>query len=222
MKNLTLIIPAKSERESLPLVLKELKNYNCKKLIVLDKNDFETINAIKNFKSIEILYQKTPGYGAALIEGIKKCKTKFFCIFNADGSFNPQELFEMYKNLDNYDFVFASRYQQNSGSEDDDFITKLGNFIFTKLGNFFFNLPITDILFTYVMGKKSCIKILNLKKNDFSYCVELPIKAFRKKIKMISTSSYERKRLAGKKKVKPFKDGLKILLSMFELYFSKK
>ena len=32
MKDLTLVIPAKWESESLPLVLKELKKYNCKKI----------------------------------------------------------------------------------------------------------------------------------------------------------------------------------------------
>ena len=33
-----------------------------------------------------------------LIQGIKNVRTKYFCIFNADGSFNPIELDEMYKN----------------------------------------------------------------------------------------------------------------------------
>ena len=50
MKDLTLIIPAKRESESLPFVLNELKKYNCKKLIVIPKNDNSTINSIKNFK----------------------------------------------------------------------------------------------------------------------------------------------------------------------------
>ena len=39
-----------------------------------------------------MFYFKKKGYGAALIEGIKNVKTKYFCIFNADGSFNPKEL----------------------------------------------------------------------------------------------------------------------------------
>ena len=56
MHKLTLIIPAKKERESLPTVLKELENLNIKILVVLEKSDIETINAIKNF-DCEILYQ---------------------------------------------------------------------------------------------------------------------------------------------------------------------
>ena len=42
MNNLTLIIPAKKEAESLPVFLKELEQYNCEKIIVLQKDDIES------------------------------------------------------------------------------------------------------------------------------------------------------------------------------------
>ena len=38
MEHLTLIIPAKNEKESLPNVLNELKKYNLKISIILKKN----------------------------------------------------------------------------------------------------------------------------------------------------------------------------------------
>ena len=53
MKDLTLVIPAKYESESLPVFLSEINELSCKKIIVLDRSDFKTINAIKNFKEIE-------------------------------------------------------------------------------------------------------------------------------------------------------------------------
>ena len=46
MEHLTLIIPAKNEKESLPIVLNELKKYNLKIIIVLEKEDLDTINSI--------------------------------------------------------------------------------------------------------------------------------------------------------------------------------
>jgi len=220
MSNLTLVIPAKNESQSLPQVLEELKIYDYKKLIVLKKNDIKTINSIKNF-DCEILYQNNKGYGDALINGINNVKTKYFCIFNADGSFNPIEIDGMIKKLesDNLDLVFASRYQTNSGSEDDTIVTYIGNFIFTFLGNFFFSLNITDILYTFVLGKTENVANLNLIRKDFSFCVELPIKAKGKNLKLGSTSSFERKRIAGKKKVNAIKDGFLILKHMIYLYF---
>ena len=74
MNDLTLLIPAKIEKESLPLVLKEIENYNLKKLVVMEKDDEETFNAIKNYEC-DILFQKNKGYGAALIEGINNTDT---------------------------------------------------------------------------------------------------------------------------------------------------
>jgi len=223
MSDLTLIIPAKNESESLPNVLNDLKSYDHKINIILHSSDSSTIEAIKNH-NIEIIYQKNLGYGDALIEGINQCKTKFFCIFNADGSFDPEEISIMVDNLNSkkLDFVFGSRYEKNAGSEDDTLVTLVGNFIFTKIGNIFFRLPISDILYTFVLGKTELAKKLDLKQKDFSFCVELPIKAQRNKMKMGSISCYEKKRIAGKKKVHAFKDGLKILLCMIKLFFINK
>ena len=58
MKNLTLIIPTKKESESLPIFLREIKNLNCKKMVVLQTDDNETIDSIKDFREIEVYKQK--------------------------------------------------------------------------------------------------------------------------------------------------------------------
>tara|TARA_B100000989_G_C19483590_1_gene446341 strand:- start:704 stop:1378 length:675 start_codon:yes stop_codon:yes gene_type:complete len=223
MSDLTLIIPAKNENESLPKVLNELRSFKFKKDIILEASDKLTIEAIKNY-NCKILYQDSKGYGDALSKGIKAVDTEFLCIFNADGSFNPKELDLMMNKLknDKYDFVFASRYEKNCGSEDDTLITLTGNYIFTFLGKIFFKLEITDILYTFVMARTSCIKKLDLKAKDFSFCVELPIKAKRAGYKLCTSKSFERSRIAGKKKVNAFRDGSKILFSMIKLFFKVK
>ena len=123
---------------------------------------------------------------------------------------------------DKNDFVFASRYEKNCGSDDDTFITFVGNYIFTLLGKIFFKLEITDILYTFVVARTSCAKKLELTAKDFSFCVELPIKAKRANYRICTSKSYERARLAGKKKVNAFKDGLKILFAMVKLFFKVK
>ena len=219
MKNLTLIIPAKHEEESLPQVLNEIKDYECSVIIILEESDIKTINSVKNF-NCRILYQSGNGFGNALIEGMNSSKTEYTCIFNADGSFDPKYLKEML-NLckDNRDFVFASRYMKEGGSDDDTFLTKIGNFIFSTIGNIFFSLNLSDILYTYLLGKTESFKKLDLKSNDFCLCVEMPIKAKRLGMNIIDTPSYERKRIAGQKKVDEFKDGFKILTYIIKSFF---
>jgi glycosyltransferase involved in cell wall biosynthesis len=220
MNSLTLIIPAKNEAESLPIVLDELKKFQYKINVVLHSTDIKTVKAIQNYK-INITYQKNFGYGDAIIEGINNCNTEFFCIFNADGSFDPSEIDKMFKSMQakNLDFIFASRYEANSGSEDDTFLTLIGNYIFTYIGKIFFKLNISDILYTFLIGRTNKEKKLNLSQKDFSFCVELPIKAKKNEMKLGCINAFERKRIAGKKKVNPFKDGFLILHHMIKLFF---
>ena len=222
MNNLTLVIPAKYEATTLPIVLKEINDMKlpCKIIVVVPEYDKSTIEAIAKF-DCKILIQKGEGFGNALIQGLNESDTKYSCIFNADGSFNPSELNDMYKkiNENNIDIIFASRYEKNCSSEDDTFITYIGNFFFTKIGNIFFSLKITDILYTFVMGETFKVKNLNLENKDFVFCVELPIKAIKNGLNISTSKSNERARFAGKKKVSAFFDGFLILKGLFKLFF---
>jgi glycosyltransferase involved in cell wall biosynthesis len=221
MKNITLIIPAKEESESLPLVLEELKKFDFTIKIILKEDDVETINSIKEF-NCEIIFQNGTGYGNALINGINNTNTEYVCIFNADGSFNPAELtkmFELMKSSES-DFIFASRYKKNGGSDDDSLLTFIGNKIFSLICRVFLSINLTDVLYTFVLSKTNSIKQLNLKQNDFKLCIELPYKASINKFLISSMSSYERKRFMGKKKVNEFRDGFKILTYIIKLFFN--
>jgi glycosyltransferase involved in cell wall biosynthesis len=221
MKNLTLIIPAKNEEYSLPKVLNEIKNIDCKKFIILSKTDIKTIRSIKNYKC-KIIKQKKCGYGNALIEGINKVSTKYLCIFNADGSFDPKYLKIMKSKINlNNSFLFASRYINGGGSADDSLLTFIGNKIFTFIGKKIFKLKLSDILFTYIMGETNKFKKLKLQNSDFRICVEIPIKIKRNNFKYNSIPSFERKRLGGIKKVNEFRDGFLILFELIKNYLIK-
>ncbi len=224
MLELSLIIPAKYESESLPVFLKEIKNYKCKKIVILEKSDTDTINSLKSFKDVKIHFQHSKGYGAAIVEGVNIVDTKYFCIINADGSMNPIYLEKMFQKIENQniDLLFASRYEKpGGGSDDDNIITLFGNYFFTFLGNLLFKLNISDILFTYVMGKTFNFNMLKLSSKDFTLCVEMPIKAKKKGFKLSTIPSFERRRIAGIKKVNAFRDGLLILIKMIKMFFFK-
>ena len=221
MKDLTLVIPAKNEPESLPYVLMELEKLNLNFIIILEKKDYITINAIEKFRS-KIIFQENKGYGDAIILGIKNVKTEYFSIFNADGSFDPYELKAMYEKIKNnsLDLLLASRYKGNSSSEDDTLVTLVGNKIFTLIGKIFFKLPISDILYTFVVGNTQKILDLNLKQKDFTLCVELPIKAKRNGLNITDISANEKSRIGGVKKVNALKDGFLILFYMIKLFLN--
>ena len=218
--NLTLVIPAKEKTDCLLHVLNELKDFKIKKIIVIPKED--TVRSDWRFEEMKVINQKNSGYGNALIEGINEVKTDFFCIFNADGSFDPSELYQMMLLTKNFDFIFGSRYLKNAKSDDDTFITFLGNFIFSLIGKIFFKVKISDILYTYVLCRTKKTKELKIQSMDFGFCVELPIKVQRKKFNYTEIASHERRRISGKKNVNEFIDGTKILIKLIYLFFQRK
>jgi len=80
MKDLTLVIPAKYEATTLPIVLEELKKYNLTKNIVIPSYDTETLKAISGY-DCNIILQKGEGFGSALIEGIESVESKCRWLF---------------------------------------------------------------------------------------------------------------------------------------------
>jgi hypothetical protein len=221
MKDLTLVIPAKNEWLSLPKVLDELNKYNYKIFIVIHKTDKKTIKSVKIYNH-KIIKQNSYGYGNAIIKGINSVKTKYFCIFNADGSFDPNDIPLMIKKIKlGFNFIFASRYLNKGGSDDDTIITFIGNKLFTLIGKIFFRIKLSDILFTFIVGETIKFKKLKLTYNDFRLCVEMPIKIKKNNFKYSSIPSFERPRIAGKKNVNAIKDGFLILLCFIKSYFKK-
>ena len=114
----------------------------------------------------------------------------------------------------------------------DDFETNLGS---PKVGpsNILFNMNkkniilIDDVLYTGRTIRAAMEEIFSLGRPDkLELAVlidrghrELPIKAKKEGLSLISTNSYERKRIGGIKKVNAFKDGFLILIQMIKLFF---
>lgn len=212
MKNISLIIPAKNEAESLGVVLNEIKNFNFinEKIVIVDNETDNSIEVAKKY-DCKIIIQKNKGYGSAIIEGFQNANNKFGCIFNADYSFDPKDLKKFINQCEMFDFIFATRYQNNSGSDDDDWVTFIGNKFFSFISKRILRIELSDILYTYVMCNVEKFKLLDLKSNNFRFCIELPFKVSQSNNTYTEIPSYERKRYGGKKKVNVLKDGFIIL-----------
>ena len=225
-KKLSLLIPAKNEKACIDIVFKELDrlNFNSQILLVVDSPKDNTLNfKEKKYKfNIRKIITNKKGYGSAVIEGIKKCKTPKICIFNADGSFDPRSLKKMLHLSEKFDHVFCSRYLDNAGSDDDTLLTFIGNKIFTLMGMIFFKMKLKDILYAYYLSDIKKIKKLKLERKDFTIALEVPLKIQGFKQTYNEISSRERKRIGGKKKVREFVDGFKLLYYMVFFYLCKK
>ena len=225
MKKISLIIPTKNEEESLPILLKDIKNYKeiIGEIIIVDGQSIDkTIEIAKKLDCKIISQKEETGYGAAIIKGINNSCFEYSIVLDGDGSKNPFYISKLYKKIlkEKLDFVFAERYGRNSGSLDDTFLTYVGNRIFTNLGKILFKIKINDILHTFFICRNSSFKKIIFKNFNFGFCVELPIKVHNYKLTYKSIPTIERKRIAGRPKVRSFIDGIKILKSILVLFFT--
>ena len=220
MQKINLIIPAKEKIENLKIIINPLlrrKEINKVILVLHKKNETKFI---KN-KKLKIIVQKERGYGSAIIEGFKISKSKFSCIFNADGSFNPNDLSKMIKLTKKNDFIFCSRYLTGAGSDDDNIITLIGNFVFSLMGRILLNVKLSDILYTYVLCDTKKFNKLNITSKDFRFCIELPYKVSKNKFNYKELASKEFKRKFGVKNVNEFKDGFLILTEVIKCFLKR-
>ena len=223
MKKISLVIPTKNEEQSLPILLKEIKNYDelIGEIIIVDgQSSDKTIEVAKKFNCKIIYQKKDTGYGDAIINGINASSFEYTVILDGDGSKNPFYISHLYKKIidEQLDFIFAERYGENAGSLDDTLLTYIGNRLFTNLAKILFNIKVNDILHTFFICKNACFKKIFFEHFHFGFCAELPIKVHIYKLNYKSIPTIERKRIGGKVKVRSFVDGMKILKTIVILF----
>ena len=220
MQKINLIIPSKEKIEHLYKIISPLLRRKEINKIILVLNEKNKKKFIKN-KKLKIIAQKKSGYGSAIKEGFKISKSKFSCIFNADGSFNANDLPLMIKLTKQNDFIYASRYMKGAGSEDDTMITLIGNFVFSLMGRVLLNVKLTDILYTFVLCNTKKFNKLNIVSYDFRFCIELPYKVSQNKFTYTELKSREFKRKFGEKNVNELVDGFLILIEVLRCFLKR-
>ena len=138
-------------------------------------------------------------------------------MLNADGSQNPKDIPKLLDKLnEGYDLVLASRYLPGGGSEEDTFIHLIGNKIFTFLCNMLYKVNVSDALYFFLAAKKEIFEKVKTNCPHVGYCVELPIKTRLAGFKIGEIPSFEKKRTAGKAKVRALSSGFKILMTLLK------
>ena len=215
-----IFVPTLNEEGNIKNTIKGIKEMGYENITILDGNSSDKTKEYAEKLNCKVYLEKEKKYqnfGGSIISALNKSESKYCCVFDGDGSFDPKSLDLMLDKIEkNYDFVFCSRYLGGNKSEDDTLITKFGNLLFTWLTNFLFKVNTTDVLFLYFMTKTENLKSLNCEMYDFRICLEILVKA-RKKFKCTEILSIEKKRIYGESKVDKLYDGLKFLYYLIKL-----
>lgn len=211
IKNLSIIIPAYNEEEGISSVLDETikimeqSSINYEIIVVNDGSTDETAKIAGN-KSVRLInHQINKGYGAALKTGIRKAKYPLICITDADGTYSPQYIPKLIKQIDDTDMIVGSRTGSNVAVP---LMRKPAKWILNSLANYLTGIKIPDLNSGLRIFSKEVINLFSpICPNGFSFTTTITLALLTNNYSVsFIPINYEHR--IGKSKIRPIRDSI--------------
>jgi glycosyltransferase involved in cell wall biosynthesis len=233
----SLIIPAKNEARNLPWVLTRIPSIITEVILVDGNSTDDTVDVAKNFyPNIIVLPQLANGKGSALATGMLAATGDIVVMIDADCSMDPQEIHGLVGALlSGLDVVKASRYIAGGGSDDISYLRHFGNQGLRLVSKFLFRHNWSELAYGYAAFWRDVIPALNLEsiiasgnsssKKEYGRGFEIENLLFTRShkigLKVGEVFSFEYPRQYGTSNLSTFKDGWRVLMSIFHEFFRK-
>jgi glycosyltransferase involved in cell wall biosynthesis len=228
----TLLIPTLNEIEGMKVIMPRIKRDWCDQIIILDgKSTDGTIEYVRE-KGYFTVIQQRPGLRQGYMEALPHVTGDVLITFSPDGNSIPELIPLLIEKMrEGYDMVIVSRYLKGAKSEDDEYLTAFGNWMFTTLINLLFRAKYSDAMVIFRAYKTKLIQELNLGQ-DASYVPEkwfgtkvsweplLSIRSAKRRLKLAEIPGDEPARIGGERKLLPFRWGATFLSQIFIELFS--
>jgi glycosyltransferase involved in cell wall biosynthesis len=218
MQNVSIVIPAKDEADTLGDVLQDLYNtlpgisgYQFEVICVDDHSEDNTAEIAQGFGAQVIKNERKPGKGHALRTGFGVANGDILVMLDADYSHRPDDLPLFLEELKgDVGLVIGSRVI--GGSEEYTHIRAFGNvFLSTALG-VFTGCHLTDALNGYKVFLRDIFTDFDYTSKTFEMEIEIIANTLRKGYRIVEVSSHERARAGGEAKSFVVRHGTRFLL----------
>ena len=172
----TLLALTLNEIDGVRTILPRIDRSRLHQLIVLDGGSTDgTIEWCRDH-GFEVYVQQRPGIRHAYFEILPRIEGDIVLTMSPDGNCPPEAIPSLLdKMAEGYDLVIASRYLGDARSEDDDYLTAFGNWLFTRTVNVLHRAHYTDCMGIFRAFTRALIDDLDLD-DDASY--QLPERLF--------------------------------------------
>ncbi len=214
--SLSIIIPAKNEREGLTRLLPILKSkYSAAEIIVVnDGSDDDTVDVCHNHNVKVISHPYSMGNGAAIKSGARAARNEILVFMDADGQHDPDDIELMLDKLDQgYQMVVGARTLDSHAS----LSRRLANQIYNNLASFMTGYKIEDLTSGFRLARRDeFIKFLYLLPNGFSYPTTSTMAFFRSGLPVgyVNIKAGDRE---GKSHIKILKDGVRFFIIILKI-----
>lgn len=170
-----IVFPAFNEQESIRQAIQDFYASGfVDEVIVVDNNSSDDTREHILSTNAKYLFEQQPGYGAALIKGLKEATADIIVTCEPDGTFSAQDLIKLLIYSDNYDVVFGTRTSKAAiwSGANMSWLLRIGNVAVAKLLEYLFNGPcLTDVGCTMKLIKRDVLKLfvdkLSVRKSHF-------------------------------------------------------
>jgi glycosyltransferase involved in cell wall biosynthesis len=208
----TLLLPTLNEIEAVQVVVPKIKRQWVDEIIVVDGGSTDGTVEFLRHMGIKVLSQDRGGYGRAMAYGLSQAAGDIIVEFTPDGNSIPEDIPRIItKVIDGYDLVIGSRYMKGARSDDDDWLTALGNRLFTLAVNLLFRARYTDVLVGFRAYRRKAALKLDLDAPGLSWPCQSSIRFARAGLRVAEIPANEPSRIGGQRKMRPFKTGWEIV-----------
>jgi Glycosyl transferase family 2 len=213
----SVVVPAMNEERNIGEVLSRLPDDLYEVILVDGKSHDDTIEAARRaYPEIRVLTQSGRGKGDAFRTGFAAVRGNLVVMLDADGSADPAEIPRFVAALESgADFAKGSRFLPGGGSADITPTRKLGNFCLSGTANLLHGTRFTDLCYGYNAFWARCLPFIALDVPGFEVETLINLRIAGAGMKITEVPSYERDRISGQSNLKTFRDGFRVLGTIF-------
>ncbi len=218
---ITLLITSLNEIEGMKVICPRIQKDWVDEIMVIDGNSTDGSFEYAESLGYRVVRQKSKGLAKGYAEAVPLAIGDVIIPFSPDGNSVPERIPELVKKMrEGYDMVIVSRYLDGAKSEDDNWFTGFGNWMFTTTINLLFGGHYTDTLVMFRAWKKELVRECQLEASTAGFEPQLAIQCAKRNLKVGEIPGDEPNRIHGIRKTNPIAGGFSILWLIIKEFFT--
>ena len=217
-RDISIILPAKNEAESLQQLLPALReNFPDEEILVVNDGSTDSTVEVCEQQGVTVIsHVYSMGNGAAIKTGARNATKSILIFMDADGQHTPADITRLLDKLDEgYDMVVGARHLDSHAS----LTRRFGNTIYNKIASWMTGYPIEDLTSGFRAARaRHFKKFLYLLPNKFSYPTTSTMAFFRSGLPVGYVPIKALSRTGDRKShIRLFHDGLRFLIIIIKI-----